>query len=256
MAEEAGAAVTRRGFFLPIMGLIPDPDRPGYAVDYRRAFVELAPAYRTPHEIWVNNSGRRFVAEDGGSPELRERALLQQPWVTMHVVFDRAGARAAAVPLIRNGAGDWTREAFLRTCDASPWVTRADTVEGLATRLGAEPGTLRTTLDAYNAAVDAGQDEAFGRTVLPGRIERPPFYAVTSIAASILSRDGLRVDTKLAVLDTAGRAIPGLYAVGEILGNNAFAGDSYVGGMSVTPAMTLGRLLGSRLARCVDGSPS
>ena len=42
--------------------------------------------------------------------------------------------------------------------------------------------------------------------------------------------------------------ILGLYGVGELLGNNVFAGDNYVGGMSITPALTLGRLLGKQLS--------
>ena len=46
-----------------------------------------------------------------------------------------------------------------------------------------------------------------------------------------------------------GRPSRGLYAVGEILGASQFMGDSSVGGMSVGPAVTLGRLAGQQLAR-------
>mgnify|MGYP001141712287 CR=1 FL=1 len=256
MARELGAAVSRDGIFLPVMGLIPDPNRPGFAVDYREAFLELAPAYRTPYEIWVNQRGERFVREDTTSPELRERKLLEQPDVTMYVVFDQAAVEAAPVPLIRNGRGDWTKERFAEACRTSPWITRAATLEELAQALGIDPASLVETVARYNAAVDAGSDPDFGRTVLPARIESPPFYAVTSVAASILSRDGLRVNTDLAVLRESGDPIGGLYAVGEVLGNNVFAGDNYVGGMSVTPAMTLGRWLGARLATELSTSPT
>jgi len=248
MARELGAAVSRDGIFLPVMGLIPDPNRPGFAVDYREAFLEMAPAYRTPYEIWVNKRGERFVAEDTTSPEHRERALMAQPDVTMHVVFDQAAVDNAPVPLIRNNTGDWTKERFAEACRTSPWVTRAGTLEELATKLGVDPAKLVATVERYNAAVEAGSDPDFGRTTLPSRIATAPFYAVTTIAASILSRDGLRVNTEMEVLTEAGQPIPGLYAVGEVLGNNVFAGDNYVGGMSVTPAMTLGRRLGARLA--------
>jgi len=248
MARELGAAVSADGIFLPVMGLIPDPGRPGHAVDYREAFVELAPAYRTPYEIWVNKRGERFVPEDTTSPELRERTLLEQPDVTMHVVFDQAAVDAAPVPLIRNPGGDWDSDRFARACRDSPWVTRADTLPGLARKLGVDPAALESTVNDYNAAVAAGADPHLGRTVLPAPIGAGPFYAVTSVAASILSRDGLRVNTDLSVLTESGEPIPGLYAVGEVLGNNVFAGDNYVGGMSITPAMTLGRHLGARLA--------
>ena len=248
MARELGAAVSRDGIFIPVMGLIPDPDRPGFAVDYREAFLEMAPAYRTPFEIWVNQRGERFVAEDTTSPELRERALLEQPDVTMHVIFDHAAVENAPVPLIRNPGGDWDKERFAQACRTSPWVTRGDTLDDLAEKLGIDATALKRTVERYNAAVASGNDADFGRTVLPAPIASGPFYAVTSVAASILSRDGLRVNTEMEVLDEGGNPIGGLYAVGEVLGNNVFAGDNYVGGMSITPAMTLGRRLGARLA--------
>ncbi|GAA0949546.1 FAD-dependent oxidoreductase [Actinocorallia libanotica] len=247
LAEELGAATSGDGYFIPVMGLIPDPGRPGFAVDYREAFVEVAPAYRTPHEIWVNRDGARFVAEDTTSPEHRERALLRQPGIEMHVIWDRAVAEAAE-PLLRNGAGDWTRERMRDEHDRGRWIVTADSLEELAERLGVDPGGLAETVRSYNEAVAAGHDPEHGRTTLPLPIREAPYYGLTSVAASLLSRDGLRVDDDLAVLDREGAPIAGLYAVGEVLGNNVFAGDNYVGGMSVTPAMTLGRELGRALA--------
>lgn len=247
MAEEIGAAVSADGYFLPVMGLIPDPHRAGHAVDYREAFVEMAPAYRTPHEIWVNTAGQRFVAEDTTSPELRERALISQPDNTMHVIFDAGVIADAPVSLIRNPNNEWTTGRFREACETSDWIARGDTVEELALALGIDPHNLAASVGSYNDAVDAGAD-ALGRVTFPGRLDRGPFYAITTVAASILSRDGLAADTELRVLDASGAPIPGLYAVGEVLGNNKFAGDNYVGGMSITPALTLGRILGERLA--------
>ncbi|TDC77223.1 FAD-dependent oxidoreductase [Actinomadura sp. 7K507] len=255
LAEALGAAVSNNGIFLPVMGLIPDPGRPGFAVDYREAFIELPPAYRTPHEIWVNRAGERFVPEDGTSPERRERALLEQPGLAMHIVWDQAIARAAE-PLIRNGAGDWTRERFLEEQESGRWIVTAPTPEELAVRLGVDPAGLAATLRRYNEAVRAGHDPDQGRTTLPMTIDSPPYYGITSTASSLLSRDGLQVTGDLAVLRRDGRPIPGLYAVGEVLGNDVFAGDNYVGGMSVTPAMTLGRALGGALGRALAADAS
>lgn len=247
LAAELGAEVSGNGTFLPVMGLIPDPGRPGFAVDYREAFIEVAPAYRTPHEIWVNRAGERFVAEDVTSPERRERALTEQAGLAMHIVWDDAVARVAD-PLLRNGAGDWTRERMAAELRRGRWIVAARTLEELAGRLGVDAAGLTATVGRYNAAVAAGHDPEQGRTTLPMPIRTPPFYGVTSVGASILSRDGLRVGSDLAVRDSEGGTIGGLYAVGEVLGNDVFAGDNYVGGMSVGPALTLGRLLGARLA--------
>ena len=253
LAEGLGADISGDGYFIPVMGLIPDPGRPGFAVDYREAFVEVAPAYRTPHEIWVNRDGARFVAEDTTSPEHRERALLRQPGIEMHIIWDRAIA-AAAEPLIRNGAGDWTRERMRDEHARGRWIAAADSLEELAGKLGVDPAGLAETVRRYNEAVAEGHDPDHGRTALPMPISEAPYYGLTSVAASLLSRDGLRVDGDLAVLDREGVPIAGLYAVGEVLGNNVFAGDNYVGGMSVTPAMTLGRELGRALAARREGA--
>ncbi|MCH5645011.1 FAD-binding protein [Gordonia sp. ABSL49_1] len=51
----------------------------------------------------------------------------------------------------------------------------------------------------------------------------------------------------VAVRDEAGAAIPGLFAVGEVIGAGATCGNSFCSGMLVTPALTFGRLLGERL---------
>ena len=49
--------------------------------------------------------------------------------------------------------------------------------------------------------------------------------------------------------------LPGLFAVGEILGGAALSGDSFASGMSITPALSFGRLLGQSLLACQpDGS--
>lgn len=255
-AEAVGAAVSQDGIFLPVTGLIPDPDRPGHALDYREASVELAPALRTPYEIWVNQRGERFVAEDTPSPEERERALLRQPDNTMYVVFDSEAVRSAPVSLFQNPAGEWSPERFRSTCDDSPLVTRASTLSELSERMAVSSDALARTIADYNAEADraatAGHADRFGRRIFPTRLEKGPWYAVRTMAASLLSRDGLQVDVTLRVLDARGAAIPGLYAVGEVLGNNKFAGANYVGGMSITPALTLGRLLGADLADQVD----
>lgn len=247
-ARELGADVSADGIFLPVMGMIPDPERPQHAVDYRVAFVEMAPAYRTPHEIWVNGEGRRFVAEDTTSPESRERALIRQPRNLMHVVFDDGVLAAAEVSLIRNPADEWTPPRFAQACLDSPWITRADSLDELAAELDVPADALTASVEEYNAAREGILADPFGRTTFPTPLGEGRWYAITTTAASILSRDGLRVDPDLRVLDVEGEAIAGLYAIGELLGNNVFAGDNYVGGMSVTPAMTLGRRLGRVLA--------
>jgi len=49
------------------------------------------------------------------------------------------------------------------------------------------------------------------------------------------------------VIRARGEPIRNLHAAGELLGAGQLMGQSFVGGMMVTPAMTFGRLLGQRL---------
>jgi fumarate reductase flavoprotein subunit len=58
---------------------------------------------------------------------------------------------------------------------------------------------------------------------------------------------GLEVDDELRVLHRSGAPIPGLYAVGEAIGGATLSGNSFVSGMSVTPALSFGRWIGQRL---------
>jgi predicted oxidoreductase len=71
---------------------------------------------------------------------------------------------------------------------------------------------------------------------------------VLSDGVSVVSWGGVAVDGELRVIDEAGRPIPGLSAAGEVLGASATMGDAFCSGMAVTPAMSLGRWLGRRLA--------
>jgi fumarate reductase flavoprotein subunit len=253
VAEDAGAATTSSDTFLPTMSLIPDPERPGFTLGYRAARLALVPAYRQPHEVWVNTRGERWVAEDTPSPQLREQALLRQPALKMAVIWD-ARALEVAEPLLQPVEQGWTRERIRLEAERGQFIWSAASLTELAYRMGVSTDGLQRTVVRYNAAADAQHDSDFGRQFLPGRIEQPPFYGVWSQAAMLMSREGLRVDTRLRVLDANGAPIRGLYAVGEILGASQFMGDSFVGGMSVGPCMTLGRLVGQQLAQVTEGA--
>ena len=65
---------------------------------------------------------------------------------------------------------------------------------------------------------------------------------------SVISFGGVTVDGELRVTRTGGEPIPGLYAAGEVIGASATMGDAFSSGMCVTPAISLGRWLGRRLA--------
>jgi succinate dehydrogenase/fumarate reductase flavoprotein subunit len=63
-----------------------------------------------------------------------------------------------------------------------------------------------------------------------------------------MSFAGFKVSAGLQVMRDEGSVIPNLYAIGEVIGAGTTSGAAYTNGMLVTPAITFGRLSGSKLA--------
>ena len=65
----------------------------------------------------------------------------------------------------------------------------------------------------------------------------------------MLSPCGVQVDRGLRVRGPGGKPIRNLYAAGEVLGFGRTSGNAFVGGLSLTPALAFGKLLGEKLLR-------
>ena len=60
------------------------------------------------------------------------------------------------------------------------WIIKADTIEELAEKIDRDPAELQATIDAWNAACDAGVDAEFGRDPEKmAKIDTAPYYAVS-----------------------------------------------------------------------------
>jgi len=115
------------------------------------------------------------------------------------------------------------------TTDQEP--EQADTIEDLAVKLSLEPGDLKATVDAFNAAVD--RNTPFDLMTLDGKataglspnktnwanpIETPPFYGYPLKPQLTFTYGGLKCDLESRVLATNGSPIPNLYCAGELSG--------------------------------------
>lgn len=237
-ALELGAKVDGSEHFLcTFAGYLEDPHDP-----LSVKFFSIAPKHRPPWEIFVDGDGARFMREDEWSIDYCERALLAQPGMRMWIVYDER-IRQNAPPLTL--PDDTTPEQLM---GKHPRFVRADSVADLAAATGMNAETLQASIDQFNQAVAAGEDGAFGRKHLVRPIAHPPYYAVEAAGVTVCSPAGLAIDTQLRVLNEEAEPIEGLYAAGEVCGFCRFTGNAFVGGMSLTPALTLGRLLGERLA--------
>ena len=127
-------------------------------------------------------------------------------------------------------------------------VLRADTLEALAEQMGADPAVLTATVERFNAIVDAGKDDDFGRVNLPGtlKVTEGPFYATPTTPAMHHTMGGVHIDTQARALDASGDPIPGLYAAGEVAGG--FHGDNRVSGNAILEALGEGMVAGADAA--------
>jgi len=243
LGQSIGAGLQGEGTYLPTFGGLPDPQTPGRANwnDRQRLTSE-----RPPREIYVDKHGRRWVAEDEESIDEKERALAKIDDQTFWTVFDDAALSLSTGDLNQMIVGKEPDE-VRAVADTRPGVHSAATLSELAAKAGIDEAGLLATVEAYNKAVAAGEDPELGRTYLPAPIEQGPFYAIRNHAITLVTFTGLDIDAEFRVRDESGEPIEGLYAIGEVIGAGATCGNTFCSGMLVTPALTFGRLLGTRL---------
>jgi fumarate reductase flavoprotein subunit len=223
-------------FLCTFAGYLENPNDPTSA-----EFLALSPKSRNIWEIFVDNQGKRFMTEDHQSIDYRERALLNQPEMKMNIVFDS--------DILENSAPltPLDPDVYRAKFGYHPNFIKANTIEELAEGLGCQVSVLTTTIQNYNASVEQKKDKEFNKFFLIRKIENPPFYGIKAMGVTVLSPAGLAVDADLRVIKQGGNTIPNLYAAGEILGFGRTSGNAFVGGLSLTPALTFGKLLGERL---------
>ena len=93
-------------------------------------------------------------------------------------------------------------------------IKECGTLAELAEELGLDADVLVRTVEDWNAMVATGHDDE----VFPYEdgwlhpVDTPPYYGAKISGNLFMTQTGLLVNTRLQVLDTEGRAIPGLYA--------------------------------------------
>ncbi|MCD6072982.1 MAG: dependent oxidoreductase family protein, partial [Microvirga sp.] len=185
--------------------------------------------------ILVNQRGERFCDERdrpqdhfGGQPDGKAYILFDQD-VAAHFtawpnfISTAPGVGYAYLP-------DYARS-------RPDLYSRADTIDKLGDRIGVDSSTLAETVAAHNRQI-ATDGQVAGRSGLLA----PPFHALGPARSWIVfSEGGMRVDTRLRVLDRQGCPIPGLWAAGSA-GQGGVLLDGH--GHHLGWAFTSGRLAG------------
>jgi len=240
IAEAAGAALRGMDLFLPTYAGIPEQGD-GNRVIWRQ-MPSLTPQVRQPWELHLTTKGNRFVREDDPSVDNREHALVAEPDMSFWCVFD--DAIWAEAPALLPG---WTAAELDAAWDKRPDFVTAPDIETLAGKTGMDAGQLSDSIDGFNRACDGFKPDPMGRTHLPRAITGPGFRAIRMRGMVLKTSAGLDVDETLTVRRPDGTTIRGLHAVGEAIGGSTLSGKGFISGMSVTPALTLGRWLGQTL---------
>lgn len=126
------------------------------------------------------------------------------------------------------------------------WCWKADTIQGLADAQGLT--NLAATVEAYNAMIDAGVDNEFGKPVeMAEKIDgKGPFYLVQYNPGAFNTFGGCRTDEFTRALTKDFEVVPGLYIAG--VENGALYGRPYydVGGTCSALAYSSGRIAGEQ----------
>jgi fumarate reductase flavoprotein subunit len=105
---------------------------------------------------------------------------------------------------------------------------------------------LSETVARYNDNVKRGLPDEFGRTAMSNQfgslmaLDKPPFYAYSSVNVMLGTYCGISIDANMQVHDVFDEPIAGLYAAGEVVGG--FHGAAYMTGTGLGKAAIFGRL--------------
>lgn len=242
LAREAEAGFHRMDHQWNYPWGLPHPQYPGEG---------RALAARNEVSIWVNADGRRFVNELADPTVLLAAVVAQTP-STYWAIFDDDDNEGFYV----SGSG-WDNFQRIREeiLDNAVLTSQAVTLAELAAAIGQDAGRLETTVSRYNAMVDQGLDEDFGRFESANdldqraRIDQPPFYAIQFFPMTRKSMGGVKVDRQMRVVREDGTLIPGLYASGELTGFAGVNGSAGLEGTFLGPAILTGRVAGRTLLR-------
>jgi fumarate reductase flavoprotein subunit len=241
LATQVGGQIVGADTWLPTFGGLPGPEE-DWKVAWQDRSRNWAAQLREQWELYVLRDGRRFVAEDDEHIDNKERALSAVPDLTFFQIFDTRVLKEG--PEIFSFCSN---DELPTLAGKRRGVFSGDSLRGLAAEAGIDADRLEATVRDYNRAVASGSGDELGRRFLPVPIDEPPFFAVQNHGISVISFGGVDVDGELRVRRDGGEVVAGLYAVGEVLGAGAVSGNAFCGGMLVTPAISLGRWLGSRL---------
>ena len=193
----------------------------------------ITEAVRGNGSILVNREGVRFANEMWTRDKLSD-AILQQTGKKAFLVFDQSVRESLSA--IENYAQQGL-------------MTSADTPSELAEALQLPVSAFVETMEKYSLYQTTGEDKDFHRKAeeMPRPLTEAPYYAIEVEPVIHHTMGGIRINPQAEVVNQAGKAIPGLYAAGEVTGG--VHGGNRLGGNAVADIIVFGQIAGTSAAQ-------
>ena len=249
---DATAMIFDRGSTTPDQGIDGNWEKSGY--------------FHLGSQPWlkVNVNGERFCNESvpydfivhaaSLQPQRVYNTIYDSNWMEHIEKFQQIGC-ARIIPSKSGGKlqifSPQAEMGLLGALEQAGIIQKSDTFEEMAEKLGMPADAFAATVARYNELCAKGVDEDFGKEATRMvALDKPPYYGVRQAGTVLCTLDGLRINTRMEVLDGEGNVIPGLYAAGDCSGG-FFAHNypEYIVGVAIGRTLTEAYLVGGQLAQ-------
>ena len=226
MAERAGAQLVNMGYIQtypicdPISGVI-----------------ELIADARFDGAIMLNQEGKRFVEELQRRDVLSEAILKQTGGYCWVLWNDKIGSISNTVKEHPTEYEAFTKQGIMATCDDLKCV--AD-----FTKIPFD--SLKGTVNRVSSMTGKGKDKDFNHRSGLVDMTQGKYYVIKAVPSVHHTMGGVRINEKAQALTAEGKAIPGLWAAGEVTG--VTHGTNRLGGNAYTDIIVFGRIAGKAAA--------
>jgi fumarate reductase flavoprotein subunit len=239
LAEKAGAFVDYESFCLRLMGPIYDLARD---LGTSKVFLSMA---QSPYIITVNLNGKRYSAEPVGhiGHFSDGHVQIEEPHGQSYDIFDENTLAAEfkrpkcsqtdsdkntlacysltyMKPNEENRLPDTMEEVYKSIKEGfakgDQYMFKADTLEGLADKIGVNKKNFLETVKKYNESCEKGIDLNFFKrkdALVP--INKPPYYAFLGKLMTDGAFGGVKVNPEMQAYKPDGGLVEGLYVTGD-----------------------------------------
>lgn len=226
MAERAGAQLVNMGYIQtypicdPISGVI-----------------ELIADARFDGAIMLNQEGKRFVEELQRRDVLSEAILKQTGGYCWVLWNDKIGSISNTVKEHPTEYEAFTKQGIMATCDDLKCVADFTKVPF---------DSLKGTVNRVSSMTGKGNDKDFNHRSGLVDMTQGKYYVIKAVPSVHHTMGGVRINEKAQALTAEGKAIPGLWAAGEVTG--VTHGTNRLGGNAYTDIIVFGRIAGKAAA--------